>query len=115
MGMGHTMGFATQVWRVWVQCQICQPVPTLHPLQITCGSQPPIPMLIHICHVSHLTHFNCKLLAVSPSPAVSHPLPPCAVSPTLSLPHHLPGALSCPLSCSPFSTPCRLSPHAISP
>jgi len=36
MGTGHTAGFAMWVWQVWVWCQICQPVPTLHLPQATC-------------------------------------------------------------------------------
>src|SRR5882762_6981139 len=105
--MGHTVGFATQVWQVWVRCQICQPTPTPHPSQVTCGSQPPIPTLIHICC---LTHFNGKLLSFSPAPAISHLLPPHAA------PSPAPHCLK-PASHTPSPTPCHLKPalHHLKP
>jgi len=59
-GTGKPAGFAAWVPRVWVRCRICRPAPTPYPSQVTCGFQPPVPMLAHvggcIClhHLSHL-------------------------------------------------------------
>src|SRR5882762_6365188 len=46
MGAGKPMGFATWVWQVQVQCQICQPALTPHPSWETCKSQPLSQLLI---------------------------------------------------------------------
>src|SRR5882762_1922726 len=40
MGTGKLAGFAAWVWQVQVQCQICQPVPTLYLSQVTHRFQP---------------------------------------------------------------------------
>src|SRR5882762_2162166 len=144
MGMGHTAGFAVWEWWVQVWCQISQPAPTPHSSRVTCRSQPPIPMLIQVCHALPFAHFNSKLLTFSLAPAISHPLPPpCHLKPTSHAPsptpchlaHAVLPALSCACPClhlhlpHTLPTPCTvslmpscacpcthpLSPHAISP
>src|SRR5882762_2632448 len=119
MGTGKLAGFAAWVWQVQVQCQICQPVPTLYLSQVTHRFQPqhgnlvfphmsvlnPIytlmlflpcmPSWSLVLSCSHTISLMCFLTLAWPWPSLSLALSPSlALALAVSLAHHLTHALS---------------------